>query len=210
MVSSLNHLATSVGAGNNVYFLLQYYIDAGAAAYTGGNGDNGSRCRCGDGPGLREPPTLSQFNILLYPSTLSQFNILLYPRASPAAASRGTVTAPLPARGDGTAACPGRRRPAPARGYDRPDSKGLHSRRSGATAHRPGATAARCRPGATAPLPARDDGGLHRPGATTGQTAKACTAAGPGRRRQHRPGATAALLPVRAARRKVHSLKRAQ
>ena len=79
-------------------------------------------------------PTLSQFNILLYPSTLSQFNILLYPRASPAAASRGTVTAPLPARGDGTAACPGRRRPAPARGYDRPDSKGLHSRRSGATA----------------------------------------------------------------------------
>jgi len=99
-------------------------------------------------------PTLSQFNILLYPSTLSQFNILLYPRASPAAASRGTVTAPLPARGDGTAACPGRRRPAPplpargdgtaacpgrrrpapARGYGRPDSKGLHSRRSGATA----------------------------------------------------------------------------
>ncbi len=51
-------------------------------------------------------PTLSQFNILLYPSTLSQFNILLYPRASPAAASRGTVTAPLPARGDG-----GRHRP---------------------------------------------------------------------------------------------------
>ena len=142
MVSSLNHLATSVGAGDNVYFLLQYYINAGAAAYTGGNGDNGSRCRCGDGPGLREPPTLSQFNILLYPSTLSQFNILLYPRASPAAASRGTVTAPLPARGDGTAACPGRRRPAPARGYGRPDSKGPHSRR----------------PGATAPASARGDG----------------------------------------------------
>ncbi len=41
-------------------------------------------------------------------------------------------------------------------------------------------------------LPARGDGGLHRPGATAGQTTKARTAAGPGRRRQHRPRATAA------------------
>ena len=85
-------------------------------------------------------PTLSQFNVLFYPSS-----ILV--RASPAAASRGTVTAPLPARGDGTAACPGRRRPAPARGYGRPDSKGLHSRR----------------PGATAPASARGDGCPYAP-----------------------------------------------
>ncbi len=63
-------------------------------------------------------------------------------RAGPVAASRGTVTAPLQARGDGTAAGPGRRRPAPARGYGRPDSKGPHSHR----------------PGATAPASARGDG----------------------------------------------------
>ena len=157
---------------------MQYIIDAGAMAATMGAGAAAVSNR------YPSYPTLSQFNILLYPSTLSQFNILLYPRASPAAASRGTVTAPLPARGDGTAACPGRRRPAPARGYDRPDSKGLHSRRSGATAP----ASAR---GDGCPLPARGDG----------------TAACPGRRRpapargygrpdskgphSRRPGATA-------------------
>jgi hypothetical protein len=66
---------------------------------------------------------------LLYP-----INIRLLVRAGPAAASRGTVTAPLQARGDGTAAGPGRRRPAPARGDGRPDSKGPRSNRPGVTA----------------------------------------------------------------------------
>ena len=41
--------------------LLQYIINFGAAAYTAGNGgNNGSRCRCGDGPGAgvaAGPPT---------------------------------------------------------------------------------------------------------------------------------------------------------
>ncbi len=78
-------------------------------------------------------------HILVYPSypILSQFNI---GQGRPAAASRGAVTAPQPARGDGTAACPGQRRPAPARGYGRPDSTaaGPGRRRQ----HRPGATAA--------------------------------------------------------------------
>ena len=121
MVSSLNHWATTADADDRHCFLLQYIIDAGAMAATMGAGAAAVSNR------YPSYPTLSQFNILLYPSS-----ILV--RASPAAASRGTVTAPLPARGDGTAACPGRRRPAPALGYDRPDSKGLHSRRSGATA----------------------------------------------------------------------------
>ena len=114
MGSSFNHWATTADADDRHCVLLQYIIDAGAMAATMGAGAAAVSNR------YPSYPTLSQFNILLYPSTLSQFNILLYPRASPAAASRGTVTAPLPARGDGTAACPGRRRPAPARGYYTP------------------------------------------------------------------------------------------